>query len=169
MKTSAAKNVHYESGPNMTPLVDVVMVILIFLMLAGSFGSTEHYMIGSANVRAAGPAPVVSPIDVQPVLMHVTVDEIGDVHFDWDPNPCKAVPSHGEDQQPFSQRLAELIGRKYQEVVQLPEVQSRRQEGKIPEDEVELIIQASGKAKWDQLAPVYDAALQAKVKKIGFR
>ncbi len=37
MKIKGAKKVHYDSGPNMTPLVDVVMVILIFLMLAGSF------------------------------------------------------------------------------------------------------------------------------------
>jgi biopolymer transport protein ExbD len=37
MKLKGAKAVHYDSGPNMTPLVDVVMVILIFLMLAGSF------------------------------------------------------------------------------------------------------------------------------------
>src|SRR5215208_4178825 len=101
MRLKGAKQVHYDSGPNMTPLVDVVMVILIFLMLAGSFGSTEHYMIGSADVRAAGPAPVVSPIDVQPVLMYVTVDEIGNARFEWDPNPCKAVPAPGEDQQPF--------------------------------------------------------------------
>ena len=33
MKIQGAKKVHYDAGPNMTPLVDVVMVILIFLML----------------------------------------------------------------------------------------------------------------------------------------
>jgi biopolymer transport protein ExbD len=32
MKLNSSKKGHYESGPNMTPLVDVVMVILIFLM-----------------------------------------------------------------------------------------------------------------------------------------
>ena len=31
MKVSGAKQVHYDSGPNMTPLVDVVMVILMIL------------------------------------------------------------------------------------------------------------------------------------------
>jgi biopolymer transport protein ExbD len=170
MKTSIAKKVHYESGPNMTPLVDVVMVILIFLMLAGCCGSSEHYMIGSADLHSAGLTPrPVSPTDVQPILMHVSVDDFGNAHFDWDPNPCKAVAAPGEDQQPFSQRLADSIGRKYREVLQNPDVQSRRPDGKNLEDEVELIIQAGGKAKWDQIAPVYDAALQAKVKKIGFR
>ena len=39
MRIQGARKVHYDSGPNMTPLVDVVMVILIFLMLAGSFGT----------------------------------------------------------------------------------------------------------------------------------
>ena len=43
-----------NSGPNMTPLVDVVMVILIFLMLAGSFGATEHYIVSSMPVGPKG-------------------------------------------------------------------------------------------------------------------
>ena len=48
MKLQGAKQVHYDSGPNMTPLVDVVMVILIFLMLAGSFGA---YLSPASAVR----------------------------------------------------------------------------------------------------------------------
>ena len=51
MKMKGAKQVHYESGPNMIPLVDVVMVILIFLMLAGTFGG-DH----PVPPQQAGPA-----------------------------------------------------------------------------------------------------------------
>src|SRR6476659_4452604 len=54
MKVSGAKQVHYDSGPNMTPLVDVVMVILIFLMLAGSFGTAEHFMATKTTVHSTG-------------------------------------------------------------------------------------------------------------------
>src|SRR2546423_7063995 len=54
MKISGAKKVHYDSGPNMTPLVDVVMVILIFLMLCGSFGGIEHYLASNLPVRQQG-------------------------------------------------------------------------------------------------------------------
>src|SRR5580693_178767 len=50
MKISGAKKVHYDSGPNMTPLVDVVMVILIFLMLTGSFGGASHFLKASMPV-----------------------------------------------------------------------------------------------------------------------
>src|SRR3954469_8099996 len=44
MKLRGAKKARYDSGPNMTPLVDVVMVILIFLMLSGSFGIAGHFL-----------------------------------------------------------------------------------------------------------------------------
>src|SRR6476659_6576187 len=56
MKVSGAKQVHYDSGPNMTPLVDVVMVILIFLMLAGSFGTSEHFMASKTPIHLRGAA-----------------------------------------------------------------------------------------------------------------
>src|SRR2546425_11572324 len=54
MRIKGAKAVHYDSGPNMTPLVDVVMVILIFLMLAGSFGGGGHYLVSSTPVTKTG-------------------------------------------------------------------------------------------------------------------
>ena len=56
MKIAGAKKVHYDSGPNMTPLVDVVMVILIFLMLCGSFGGMERYLV--SNLPQIGRAHV---------------------------------------------------------------------------------------------------------------
>jgi biopolymer transport protein ExbD len=69
MKIRGSKAVHYESGPNMTPLVDVVMVILIFLMLAGSFVGNEHYLQASQPIstgpsKALRGAPGDEPIEV---------------------------------------------------------------------------------------------------------
>src|ERR1700748_2936752 len=54
MKIHGANQIHYDSGPNMTPLVDVVMVILIFLMLAGSFGASERYLMGDVPAAQKG-------------------------------------------------------------------------------------------------------------------
>src|SRR5476651_500867 len=54
MKVKGAKQVHYDAGPNMTPLVDVVMVILIFLMLAGSFAGTTRFIMSKAGVHQKG-------------------------------------------------------------------------------------------------------------------
>jgi biopolymer transport protein ExbD len=167
MKVSGAKQVHYESGPNMTPLVDVVMVILIFLMLAGSFGSTEHYMIGSAELHSAGPSKNTNKDWVPPVVMDINVDENGDVRLRWDPTPIKGISD--EDKTPLSLRLYPKIESKYREMLASDDVTSRKAEGKKPEDEVELIVTSNQKVTWERLAPVYDAALQAGVKKIGFK
>jgi biopolymer transport protein ExbD len=57
MKLATAKKIHYDAGPNMVPLVDVALVILIFMMLAGSFGMGEHYLHSDlAAPRSAGGA-----------------------------------------------------------------------------------------------------------------
>jgi biopolymer transport protein ExbD len=60
MKLSTAKKIHYDRGPNMVPLVDVSLVILIFMMLAGSFGMGEHYLHSDLPAsRSAGGASTV--------------------------------------------------------------------------------------------------------------
>src|SRR3954468_3990172 len=73
MRIKGAKAVHYDSGPNMTPLVDVVMVILIFLMLAGSFGGVEHYLISSTPVTKTGGGANASVVPDE-VQYTITVD-----------------------------------------------------------------------------------------------
>src|ERR1043166_4396729 len=54
MKIQGAKKIHYDSGPNMTPLVDIVMVILIFLMLTGSFVGSEHFLVSNLPISQSG-------------------------------------------------------------------------------------------------------------------
>jgi biopolymer transport protein ExbD len=41
MRLLRHRAVQYDSGPNLTSVVDVVMVVLIFLMLAGTFNSVQ--------------------------------------------------------------------------------------------------------------------------------
>src|SRR5579884_3755866 len=72
MKMKGAKQVHYDSGPNMTPLVDVVMVILIFLMLAGSFAGSTQFLVSKQGIHQKGVGgakadpnkPIETPIDI---------------------------------------------------------------------------------------------------------
>lgn len=72
MKLTASKKIHYDSGPNMTPLVDVALVILIFMMLVGTFGTGEHYLRGQVPAEPASGAgsainePVVIRLSVAP-------------------------------------------------------------------------------------------------------
>ena len=75
MKIRGAKQVHYDSGPNMTPLVDIVMVILIFLMLAGSFIGTEHYLVSNVPFSKKGVGNAEAPAggipEDEPVVINV--------------------------------------------------------------------------------------------------
>jgi biopolymer transport protein ExbD len=71
MKMKGPEQPHGESGPNMTPLVDVVMVILIFLMLAGSFAGTARYIVSKGKIHTRGGGgppdpnnPLDTPIDL---------------------------------------------------------------------------------------------------------
>src|SRR6187431_149579 len=89
MKVEGAKQVHYDSGPNMTPLVDVVMVILIFLMLAGSFGTTEHFLASKTPIHAKGGGGEPDPNFVPPTMLDVQVDEAGYFTMSGVPDPAR--------------------------------------------------------------------------------
>lgn len=75
MQIKGAKKVHYESGPDMTPLVDVVMVLLIFLMLVGKFGAPNRYLVSDMPISSTGAAS--APVDPnetpkEPLVITVT-------------------------------------------------------------------------------------------------
>jgi glutamyl/glutaminyl-tRNA synthetase len=85
MRFGVNKRVHYDSGPNMTPMVDVVMVLLVFLMLAGSFAGSEHYLVSNQvfNPRGGGgQAPPPGFVPDQP--LEVKIDSPAPGRFDPD-------------------------------------------------------------------------------------
>jgi biopolymer transport protein ExbD len=52
----------YGTGPNLTPLADVVVVVLIFLMLTGGLATTERAVtLGRAGSAAPSPPDSVGP------------------------------------------------------------------------------------------------------------
>ncbi len=149
MKVKGAKQVHYESGPNMTPLVDVVMVILIFLMLTGSFGTSERFVQSKTPIHAAGGKMAAPPADfVPPQLLDVNVDTAGRAQISGAPNI----------------------------VIDDPEVLRARLEGMREQfkgsgqslDNIEVVLHPTPGTKWGKLAPFYDAALRAKYEKVSF-
>ena len=148
MKISGAKQVHYESGPNMTPLVDVVMVILIFLMLAGSFGTSEHYMVSSTPIQTTGGGKVELPPGwTPPTLIDVRVGAQGEAYLPGSQTP---IVSPDKVSTELAKKLAEF-----------------RAEGKNIKD-VQVVLRPSDGTRWEALAPLYDAALRAKFEKVGF-
>ena len=151
MKLKGAKQVHYDSGPNMTPLVDVVMVILIFLMLAGSFGGTAHFLVSNAPIKQSGgagappPPSGFIPDEPQEVRVDPTRDgfvvNFGDLRSAGEPHSLTAA---------MSQRLQQLEAAGHKR------------------DKIQIVISPGGRVKYQHLAVVYDSALRAGCTKVGF-
>jgi biopolymer transport protein ExbD len=146
MKLAGAKQVHYDSGPNMTPLVDVVMVILIFLMLAGSFGTNEHFMASSVPIQAKGGSDKKPPPGwVPPTILDVYVETNGNVRL-------SGVGGMMQDPEEVRIELAKrLVTYKANNTT-----------------DVQVVFHPREGTKWEALAPLYDAALRAKYEKVGF-
>lgn len=126
----------------MTPLVDVVMVILIFLMLAGKFGGDEHYLASTVPIRKSGHSQpnAVVPNDVD---LHIQVDTLGDrfsAHVDGVDDPVTDVPTLTKV---LSDRLGQFLAI-----------------GKTP-DNIQVLIDPGRTVKYNFLIQVYEAALAA--------
>jgi biopolymer transport protein ExbD len=141
MRLKGAKQVHYDSGPNMTPLVDVVMVILIFLMLAGKFGSNEHYLESKVPIRQGGSGNDKDPVPDE-TDFRITVDPLED-RFNARPDemePCQTPESLKAE---LTAKLDQLAA------------------GGVSLDKVQVIISPSTSVKYVYLMQVYETALDA--------
>ena len=150
MKIRVAQKVHYESGPNMTPLVDVVMVILIFLMLCGSFVGSEHYLVSNLPITNAGVGGTPPPpgfIPDEPI--EIRVDSRGAAGF---------VATAGKIQADNAIALTEQLRRMRVELNGI---------GKADE-KLQVKISPGKDVKYRELVKVYESALNAGYKKVAF-
>jgi biopolymer transport protein ExbD len=150
MKIQGAKKVHYESGPNMTPLVDVVMVILIFLMLAGSFVGAEHFLASSLPATESGTAAAGVSEGIVP-------DEPLDIRVD-SPTPDRFVVTAGKIRTSDLDALTQQLTRMRQQLNAV---------GKETDD-IQVKISPGRNVKYKFLISVYEAALRAQFTKVAF-
>ncbi|MGH7215272.1 MAG: ExbD/TolR family protein [Tepidisphaeraceae bacterium] len=152
MRISGAKKVHYESGPDMTPLVDVVMVILIFLMCVGSFAGAEHYLVSNLPISPTGAGSAETPPGHIP-------DEPLDIRVDADPRyPDRYVARVGNLQ---TTETPQLIGGLTAKKTALNAAGSTT-------EKIQVIISPGRNVKYKNLIDVYQAALQAGFTKVSF-
>ncbi|HET6246820.1 MAG TPA: biopolymer transporter ExbD [Tepidisphaeraceae bacterium] len=156
MKMKGAKQVHYDSGPNMTPLVDVVMVILIFLMLAGSFAGTTRFLVSKQGIHKQGVGgahpdpnkPIETPIEIR----------------------INRPPTLGGDDNGF---VAEGTGIKptsspdaIREALRVKREQFNA--AGTPTDQLQVVLYPGRHVKYQDLIQIYQAALQANYTKVAF-
>jgi biopolymer transport protein ExbD len=150
MRLRGAKQVHYDSGPNMTPLVDVVMVILIFLMMAGSFSQGGWFLQSSVPIKSKGGAQ----LDLPPGLVP---DEPLEVRIDNSVDGFRVlagdIRSVGDREQ-----LRQALERKR---VQYEAVGT-------PKDKVRVVLMPGRNVKYENIITVYEAALRAGFSRVGF-
>lgn len=66
MMTRKRHTARYQSGPNLTPMVDVVLVVLIFLMLAGAIAAPHVLSARTPRLgTSAGPQALSMDLRVQ--------------------------------------------------------------------------------------------------------
>lgn len=151
MKLRSANKVHYSTGPNMIPLVDVVMVILIFLMLVGQFGGLEHYLLSNVPYSEKGLGGVKAPDSVVP-------DEPLDIRVE-------ALPAG---------RWVALVGGRIKVsdttslTTQLQDLRQQLNAAGTPTGKIQVIISPAQSVRYDLLTSIYESALRADFTKISF-
>ena len=152
MRIQGAKKIHYDSGPNMTPLVDVVMVILIFLMLAGSFGGVSHFLLSKQGIRAKGGiASGSKKDDALDTPIDIYVDNMKDVDG-------YVVRVTGMDQMTNADDLRKALVTKREQFLL----------NGTPPDKIQVILHPRVDTRYRYLIAVYQAANQAQIEKIAF-
>lgn len=155
MKLKGAKAVHYDSGPNMTPLVDVVMVILIFLMLAGSFGTNSHYLTSNLPVQGGGgPKADPKPGEIPDEIIEIQIFPDSNYGFrvvSGDIKSTGKIPTRDWLVGEFTKKMDHY----------------RAAGTKV--DKLQVVLFPSANARYNDIALVYEAALRAKFEKVAFR
>jgi len=152
MKFGARQPTRFESGPNMTPLVDVVMVILIFLMLVGTFATAERFIQQNAGTFSVGtsssapPPPDFVPDD--PIVVRVSAGTAGDGFVARADNVTVNT----------AEALGAALRQRHAQLTAL---------GK-PIDKIAVVIQPDNGVRHGQYLRVYEAALQAGFTKVSF-
>lgn len=149
MKLNVSRKVHYESGPNMTPLVDIVMVILIFLMMAGSFGGAEHFLTSNIPLSQKGLSNAPPPPGWVPdEPLEIRVDSAGD-GFRAAAGRIRASDA------------AALT-------TQLTTMREELNRAGTPTNKIQVVISPAKNVQYDHLIRVYESALNAKFEKVAF-
>jgi biopolymer transport protein ExbD len=145
-RRSALHTWEMNFGPNMTPMVDVVMVILIFFMASTSFVGTEWFL--RAAIPRAGEAQQQAPAEGDP--------------FRLPPARFEILLSH----EPGIGTIASGRGIETGPVAELP-AQLRELAHGAGKDDVILIIRSQPHVPYADVIRAHEGATAAGIEKIG--
>ena len=153
MKMKGAKQVHYDSGPNMTPLVDIVMVILIFLMLAGNFGGESSFLVSKQVIKkSGGNGRPLKPGEVPDTPIEIRVGPAGKGEPGFTATGTGLEPTSSPD------HVRDWLSSERRKLIAA---------GNKP-DHLLVTISPRADVKYRYLIQVYQAALEAEFEKVAF-
>jgi biopolymer transport protein ExbD len=147
MRLKNASMGSHQSGPNLTSLVDVVMVVLIFLMLAGSI-DTVRVLQGKFAGRANASPRNVSP--TQAISLDIRVLE--------DPTGSYVAVGPG----------MRVAGNVDQLLTALSAKQRAYAAAGINSSDVQVVIRPARDATYQHVLTVYETAQRARFTKVAF-
>jgi biopolymer transport protein ExbD len=135
----------------MTPLVDVVMVLLIFLMLVGKFGGATKYLVSDLPMSSSGASnATVDPNDVpkEPVVINVSAPTVEQFRAF-----VGRISTSNEDE--LASKLTGLL-------------KGMEQAGRKVDD-IQVYIKPGRNVRYALVVRVYTAVLKAGFTKVGFQ
>lgn len=165
MKVMGSKAIHYDSGPNMTPLVDIVMVILIFLMLTGSFEGIQHYLSSNLPISRQGVGGTPLPagfVPDEPLSVLVWPDDANAAVYHVKVGGHEEIAVNTADQNQSRQQLEKMRSLLQGIRQQMVEV------AKTPIDRIQVQISPTRQVRWQYLINIYEAAADSGFTKIGY-
>lgn len=145
------RSTRFESGPNMTPLVDIVMVILIFLMLVGTFTAGEWAVQQNASTfvtaTSSNAPPPADFIPDEPIIIRVS-----------QPTPDRFVAQAERVTTSDKQALITQLRALREQLISIGKKQEK----------LTVVIQPRPDVKHRHYMDVYDAALIAGFTKVSF-
>lgn len=141
-------------GPNMTPMVDVVMCILIFFMLGSSFVAPELFLqSNTAAIDKAGLGSEMAAQKLPAVRMNILLRRQGDdtLVSAFDSKLLKMDPLDAPDQAD-NETIAKYLEQKKQTL----------------SDDVQIIIIPDKQVPYQDVITIYDDCTRAKFKQVAF-
>lgn len=151
MKLATSKRVHYDAGPNMTPLVDVVMCLLIFLMLAGKFTGQENYIFSNTPLRQTGAGGATPPPGGFPRDEPLEIEVVS-------PVPGRFTARVGQYKAESAGELRGVLQKMRDDLAAVGQKQ----------EDIQVVIVPTRDVHYQSAIEIYAAAQQAGFRKVGF-
>lgn len=149
MKLPAPRRAHFSSGPNLTSVVDISMVVLIVFMIGARFTLPEHFLQTKAPLTELGegtgaPAPGTIPDEPLEIVVRPQGSSFIATLRRWEFTSVDALAA------------------------QLATVRAEMNQTGTPTDRIQIIISPSGDVQYEHLVAIYEAALNAQYQKVSF-